>query len=83
MLEDVWIYGHLDSHGSENAIGASEATAGRLIWSVTRFLSDRDGTVIEAVAAEVEDEDFGARERVPLDLLLDTRPHLLVVDVLV
>ena len=58
LLEDVWIYGHLDSHGSENAIGASEATAGRLIWSVTRFLSNCDGTVIEAVTAEVEDEDF-------------------------
>ena len=58
MLEDVWIYGHLDSYGIEDAIGAGEATARRLIWSVTRFLSNCDGTVIEAVTAEVEDEDF-------------------------
>ena len=51
LLEDVQIYRRLDSHGSEDAVGAGEAAAGRLVRSVAGLPSDRDGTVVEAVAA--------------------------------
>ena len=45
--------------------------------------SDRACRVVVAVATKVVDEDFGSRDCVPLDKLLDAGPHLLVVDVLV
>ena len=83
LFKDVKIYRCLDSQGSKDNIGAREAAAGRLVWSFLGLLSDRDGKVIEMVASEIIDKDFGAREGVPLDQLLDAGPHLLAVDVLV
>ena len=51
LLKNVQIYGRLDSHGSKNAVGTGKATVRWLVWSVSWLPSDRDGTVVEAVAA--------------------------------
>ena len=75
LLENVQIYGRLNSHGSEDAVGAGETAVGWLVWSVSGLPSNGGGRVAVAVAAKVEDEDFGAGEGVPLDQLLDTGPH--------
>ena len=51
LLKNVQIYGRLDSHGNKNAVGTGKATVRWLVWSVSWLPSDRDGTVVEAVAA--------------------------------